>query len=209
MRHIERAALKRIEIAAVNVPALKKKFLTELKKVMDIDGDDIQALFEMDRPEGILDRVLDANNVPDSEPRPKELEKLIRAPALLKRAFKEAFKVSDTDYAKKAWEKQQPNVKTKDGKILKFIGDALDGNIKSTNVGQLTYIKWKASIEINGPRDLVNVYTQFREGEGDKDDSTYLGRLGLTLDQFENWLISKGARKVKKPKPAQNYSLYD
>lgn len=108
--------------------------------------------------------------------------------------------------------KQKPAgkiVPASDVKIFKFLGDRLDKTFNSKNVGFITYIKWPTSIEITSP---ANAYTQFKEGDPNVhfgDDTSYLSEIGMSLEDFEAWLIKKGAEKVSKPKRTPYTTMYD
>jgi hypothetical protein len=95
-----------------------------------------------------------------------------------------------------------------DEDIIKYICKQLSCRLKPTEFYQLTYIKWKNSIQLQDDGHCLP-YNQFREGTGHQDDDINLGPIMMTLVDFEAWLIKMGVTKAKKPKAPSNRSLYD
>lgn len=81
--------------------------------------------------------------------------------------------------------------------------------IKPADLQYFHYVKWKNSIELRDDEGM-SVYMQFYGGYiGEKDDGESLAEVGLTLAEFEQYLIKYGARKTPKPKRSLSYSYYD
>lgn len=100
--------------------------------------------------------------------------------------------------------------KATDEQIIKFLRRTYMTYIK--DVADLkegwSFVKWPDAIEMKDSQyqacycTLINGTVSTGEEEG-------LGELGMTVVEFQTWLLAKGVRKAKKPKRNFGMSLYD
>jgi hypothetical protein len=53
------------------------------------------------------------------------------------------------------------------------------------------------------------VYLTLVNGNSPGDDEEGLAEIGMTVDELKAWLLEKGVKQAKKPKPSHGGSIYD
>jgi hypothetical protein len=97
-----------------------------------------------------------------------------------------------------------------DAEILKFINKEYMVKVKSLDDLKKNwfYTKYSKSIQLQD-KENVAVYLHLTDGSGHGDDTAGVGSLGMSLNDFIEWLDKNGVKKQAKPKRKASYSYYD
>ncbi len=100
--------------------------------------------------------------------------------------------------------------KASDAEILKFLSDTYMVRVKTIEdlAKRFTFVKWGDAIEMKD-YSMGAVYALLVTGSDRTAEHEGLGYIGMTVSEFQEWLLSKGVKKASKPKRNLNYSLYD